>query len=205
MEPRFQTSFIPKKPITTTQASKASNESSANIFSIVATVLFIFTVLATGGLFYYKYSLNNQTTESLQKIKDAADAFQVGKIQDLIDINSRLKSTNDLLSKHVVVSKLLLLLQKETLKKVRLSDFTYKSGDTGMPAITMKVESQTYNALASQSDAFSQDEYIKNPKFSDFTPIDNGDVIANFNAYIDPTLVSYKKAVDSLTASSTSQ
>lgn len=197
MEPKFQSSFIPKKPIVSTQSTLAPVVRTTNIFSLIAGVVFVTATLVSGGLFFYKSLINKQILESDKAVNDARSAFQTEKIQELIDANSRMMSTNGLLQKHVAVSKLLTFLQQATLKKVRFDEFIYKNeGDS--PSISMKVESQSYNALASQGEIFSKSEFIKNPYFYDFSPQENGFVRASFSSAVDTKLVSYKEKVSSL-------
>jgi hypothetical protein len=108
-----------------------------------------------------------------------------------------MSATEGLLNSHVAVSKLLLFLQKVTLKKVGFNEFIYKNNESG-PTISMKSEAGSYNALASQGDVFSKSEFIKTPYFSDFAPLENGHIRASFYSQVDPNLVSYKKAIESL-------
>lgn len=197
MEPKFQTSFIPKKPILASQKSAINLENDTNIFSIVANTMFVIVLLASAGLFGYKYMLNSQISKLETEISDARNAFQLDKIQELVDANNRLTASKNLLDKHVAVSKLLQLLETETLKKVKFSDFSYKNMNDSL-TISMKAEAATYNAIASQGDVFSKNEFIKTPRFSNFNLMENGKVTADFFSVIDTGLVSYKKSIEAL-------
>lgn len=197
MEPKFQTSFIPKKPILTTKGSGVSIVHETNIFSVAATVMFIAAILTSGGLFVYKNLLTNQIAEADKSILEAQTALKPETIRDLVDANSRITASKSLLEKHVVVSKLLQLLETLTLKKMRFNTFSY-SNRNNVPTIFMQGEVQTYNALAQQQNVFSSNEFIKDPHFSNFNLSDNGYIVVNFTATLDPMLTSYKKAVDSM-------
>jgi hypothetical protein len=199
MEPKFQTSFIPKKPVSSTSLGGVSSETAVNIVTLGATVFLIFTIIASGGLFAYKYYLNSQRTLAEETLREAIKTFELDKTQDLIDMNARLVATNDLLEKHVVVSKLFLLLHEETLKNIKFDDFTYKNSGVS-PTLTMKVEAKNYNALAYQKEVLSKNEFIINPEFSDFIPTENGNILASFVTAINPSLVSYKEAIKSLSS-----
>ncbi|HPI66692.1 MAG TPA: hypothetical protein PLG45_00895, partial [Candidatus Paceibacterota bacterium] len=54
MENSFQTSFIPKKPIT---PNKVKSNKPKNLFLLIATLLVVISGLAAGGLYFYKVSL----------------------------------------------------------------------------------------------------------------------------------------------------
>ena len=197
MEPKFQTSFIPKKPIVASQGLQLSPVKDINIFSVIATIIFLVTALASGGVFVYKQLITNQIVKADQDLNAAREAFQTEKIQELIDANSRIMATKNLLEKHVVVSELLLLLNALTVKKMRITDLTYNNRN-GSPTVSMSAEAQTYNALADQGRIFSENEFVLNEEFSNFELADSGNVRVKFFANIDPTLVSYKKAVEAV-------
>lgn len=199
MEPNFRTSFIPKKPIVSTQSVGAPVIKTTNILSLVSNIVFVVVILVSGGLFFYKNLLSNQIVKAGEDLEAAKGAFQLDKIQELIDVNARLMATNNLLDQHIAVSELLLFLQEVTVKNVRFDDFVYKN-EISSQSIKMKAEGMSYNALASQGDIFSKNEFIKNPYFYDFTTMDNGYIQADFSSNIDPTLVSYKKMIDSLSS-----
>ena len=195
MEPKFQSSFIPKKPIGSTgTTSSVSVIRSTNIFSVMATVVFLVTLATSVGLFIYKNVLTDQIAQADKDITANRAAFQPEKIQQLVDANSRITASGTLLEKHVVVSKLLGLLQQLTLKKMHVSQFDY-SNKNGASLLNLVGEVQTYNALAEQQDVFSKSEFIKNPVFSNFNLGDNGYITIAFSATIDPTLISYKRAI----------
>jgi hypothetical protein len=195
MEPKFQTSFIPKKPIGSVSGSGVNVIRSTNIFSVVTTVVFIVTLLTSGGLFFYKNLLTNQIKDADKNIISARDAFEPEKIQELVDANSRIISAKKLLENHIVVSKILILLESLTIKRMRFVEFNYANKDNNHN-ITISGEVQTYNALAQQQDIFLKNDFIKNPIFSNFNLGDNGYILVNFSAQIDPSLISYKKNVE---------
>ena len=195
MEPKFQTSFIPKKPILDAPGTLTSKRESSNIFSIIATVLFTITILAFGGMFGYKIILQNQINEADKALNDAREAIATSKIQELLDANSRISSTKDLLEKHVVVSELLVLLQTMTVKNMRFSELNYTNKDN-LSNITASVESASYNAIVQQSKIFDSTSFVQSYSFSDFNLGDNGVVKMKFSADLSPDLFSYKKVVE---------
>ncbi len=197
MEPRFQTSFIPKKPVVSNQAVTVPVIRTTNVFSLVANVFLTVSILFGGGLFFYKYTLENQILEADAELNAAREAFQLDKIQELIDVNARMSAINGLLDKHVAVSKFLVFMQNSTIKNVRFDELSYKH-ENNLVNVTMKAEGRSYNALAFQGDIFSKSEFIENPYFSGFTPMENGLISASFSSDINVNLVSYKNSVESL-------
>ena len=196
MEPKFNTSFIPKRPVISTTSSIMTKIYSTNIFSVIATVFFLVTIIISGGLYFYKRVLTNQINQASSDINTAREALQIDKIQDLIDANVRIKASKNLVEKHVMVSKLLLLLETLTIKNVRFTKFTYTNN--GTPNLSSSAEAQTYNALIQQEKIFSENEFIKNPNFSNFVLTTNGKIVFDFNTTLVPDLLSYKKSIEAL-------
>ncbi len=195
MEPKFNTSFIPKKPIVETPAVSGKRSGSFNILSALSTLIFIVTILAAGGLFVYKNVLNGQIAKAEQEVNDAREAFQTQKIQDLLDANARIVATKNLMNSHVAVSELVALLQNLTLKTVKYTKLTYNS-EKGAPTLNIDAEARSYNALADLSDQFLKNDFVKGQIFSNFNLVDNGNVKVNIFATLDPSLTSYKRALD---------
>lgn len=197
MEPKFNTSFIPKKPIVADSGLVSRAPEANNIFNTIATAIFILTLFATGAVFLYKNILIRQVSEADTALNEARSAFETEKIQSLLDLNARISSAKNLLEKHVVVSEVLGLLQSLTVKRMRFASFKYSNSD-GLPTLSLKGEVQTYNALAEQSRIFSGSEFIKNQKFSDFSLGENGNIGVTFFGTLDPQLTSYKEVIESL-------
>ncbi|MCX6702234.1 MAG: hypothetical protein NTX96_03530, partial [Candidatus Zambryskibacteria bacterium] len=138
-----------------------------------------------------------QIIEADKNIIAARAAFEPEKIQELVDVNNRIISAKNLLENHVVVSKILVLMENLTIKKMRFTEFDYVNKGNN-PTLSIVGEIQTYNALAEQQDIFLKNEFIKNPVFSNFNLGDNGYILVNFSANIDPNLLSYKKMIESM-------
>ena len=62
-------------------------------------------------------------------------------------------------------------------------------------------EALNYNSLTGQSDSFGQEKAFMNINFSDFGLSDQGMVTYKFNADIDPSIISYKKSVETASTS----
>lgn len=196
MEPKFQTSFIPKKQIGG-DTEKINIVEETNIFSLAATLIFIVTALMLGGLYGYKYLVLKQISEADIKLNEARSAIQPDKIQKLIDANSRITTGVGLLENHLITTKLLELLNDSSIKKIKFNELTYQNKDRA-PSVIIDGEVTDYAALASQNDILKKNELLKNPEFGDFLLSDNGFVRFHFTARLDPTLVSYKKSIESL-------
>lgn len=196
MQPQFQTSFIPKKPVFESQKNNLVVVKSRNIFSIIANFMFIITILASGGLFGYKFYLSKQISEADTTLNEARAAFDTNKIQDLLNASTRITTVKTILEKHYIVSELLVLLQQLTNKNIHFDELSFRANDNNVLSLNIGGESSTYNALAVQSDTLKDSGFFKNETFSDFSLTDKGAVRFRYTANVIPELVSYKKVID---------
>lgn len=197
MDTKFQTSFIPKKPIIDTPGSSYQRAASVNVISVVANIIFAITLVVTGGAFLYKNFLINQVKEAGVELEAARSAFETEKIQDLLDVSKRFSATKNILENHIVVSELLILLQTSTVKTMSFNNFSYQNKNKEI-TLTMIAEAQSFNAIAQQADIFSKTNFIKDINFSNFVLSDNGMIKMSFSAMVSPELISYKKVIESL-------
>lgn len=197
MEPKFQTSFIPKRPVVASSGSVPPPDITreVNPLSVIANVVFVVMLFVSGALFGYKILLNNQIAEAGTNLESARETFQLDKIQEMIDANARLTASNNLLEEHIAVSGLISLIEELTVQKVRISELSYKKQGV-LSDLSIKGEVSTYNALAVQSKVFSDNPSITNIRFFDFTPTETGSVTFSFTSKVSPEVVSYKKSLE---------
>ena len=198
MEPKFQTSFIPKKTIDNDSRNRVVAISDTNIFTLAASIIFIVTLLLYGGLYFYRDYVIEQVKKADTALTEAEAAIEPKKIKEIISNNSRINNSLKILDGHLATSKLMLFLQDSALKKVKFSEFTYQNKD-GVPSIVINSEVQTYNSFAYQQKVLVENEYIQNSGFSDILLGDNGNIKYKFSGRIESSLVSYKKSLETLT------
>jgi hypothetical protein len=192
MDPKFQTSFIPKGTIGGRGTS--AEIPTINIFASLATMFFIVTIVLLITTFGYEMYLKKQITVANKVILEAQEAYNLGAVQNVIDTNAQILIVKKLLAQHTATSQLFELLQDSTIKKIAFNNLMYTSR-SDYNGITMDVEAQSYNALARQYEIFSTSDLIKNPRFSDFQLTDNGNIQSKFTGNIKPDLVSYTKMI----------
>ena len=196
MDPKFQSSFIPKGPIVSSSTiSGGSRTPSHGLFGFIASVVFFIVVLLAAGLFGYEKYLLSSIAQRGDDLNKAREALNPGTIRDLLKLNSRIVSTQDILSKHTVLSPLFDFLESSTYKSVRYTVFNF-SNDKDL-TITLSGQARGYAAVALQADTLSRSKYILNPVFSDLTLDDKGNVLFSFKASLSPDIISYKRQIDS--------
>ncbi len=195
MEPQFQTSFIPKKPIDSRASAIGVGGGPISLLSIFTWVLVTLTIIVSVALFVYQQILNSQMSQIESSIASAKEAFQPTTVKQLVDTSNQISLTEKLLNSHVLVSRVFDLLQNLTLKKISYTNFSYSIDQSGNYSITMSGQSQSYNALVQQYNIFEQSGLIQNPAFSDFSLTQDGYISFDFSANIDPSVISYQKSI----------
>ncbi len=205
VESKFQTSFIPKKPIDSRPAPRSRRP--AGLFRLLATLIFLISLAVWGGMFLWKSYLNNKIVGAQASLQASQREFESGTVTTLTRLNNRLTSSQDILNNHLAVSKLFSELQAMTLKSVRYNDFSlaYAGPDKGL-SLTMKGQAQSYASVAKQSDSFSQNRDFHSPIFSNLDLDTSGRIVFSVNSTLNARDFIYGPLVtaDNGTASTTS-
>ena len=190
MENSFQTSFIPKKPITPT---KAKSNKPKNLFLLIATLLVVISGLAAGGLYFYKVSLLKIQESRSNSLSIIRNNFEEQTIIELRSFSERMKAAKSILEEHVVLSPLFSLLSEITIPQVQYNSFSHESADK---VLTVKLDGVAldYRSIALQADMFNdpRSKFFKNVLFSNLKKDLDGNVKFNLEFDVEPSLLSYR-------------
>ncbi len=210
METKFQTSFIPKQPITQSQHLS----SGVSVVTIISFFIFFLSLASAGGVYVYTNILSNTIAAQDEGLKKSEAASPATTLDTYIRLSNRLKAVKTILHQHVQSSVLFDLLKNNTLPDVRFNDFNLSYGSDGKVTLGMTGQAKGYEFVALQSKAFS-DPSLKNifqsPIFSNLDLDPAGNATFTFTSGIDPSQIVYytltqnKGATNAVTASSTSQ
>jgi hypothetical protein len=197
MDQNFQTSFIPKKPIV--KETAIAPRSIGVLFVIPLFILFT-VLIATGGLYFYKITLNKTAATKQADLVLAQNRFEPKKITELQILDKRLTSASEILSKHITIIPVFTALQDLTMKTVRYTKFSYNLGTDNNKAINIKLSGVAigYRDLALQANLFATKDVGKNlvdPVFSNLSLDNNGNVLFNLEFSVDPSFVNYKQNI----------
>ncbi len=206
MEPKFQSSFIPKG---TSGAPTPSGvmpstrrvSSQRDIVSLLAVGIFVLSLLLALGVFGYTYFLNYRITQMGAQLEAARAALQPETVKELVDLNSRLVSTEALLRRHRIISPVFKFLESSTPKSVRYTDFSFDVTNSGLQ-LTMRGAATNYASLAVAAESVNKNPFLKDSVFSDLSLDEKGRVLFSFRSVVDPQLLSYTRYVESATGSS---
>jgi hypothetical protein len=195
MEPNFQTSFIPKKPMVTERVVSAR---SISFFTVISLFILFTVLLATGGLYFYKGIVTKNIVQMENDLNLAKNRFTPSKITELQVLDKRLNAASEILSHHIAITPIFQALSAITMKTVRYNNFSYNFGDAKDAKVTIKMNGQAvgYRSVALQSDLFTTRDEGKNfidPIFSNLTLDEKGNVLFDLEFSVDPSFVDYKQ------------
>ncbi|MCC7004600.1 hypothetical protein IT397_01645 [Candidatus Nomurabacteria bacterium] len=194
MDPKIQTSFIPRKPIV---GDQNASKSSINFVSIIVFTIFLTSIALSAGAYVYKYYINNQIVVLKKQFETSKKDFNQNFVDEASRLSQRLSASSDILKNHISASSIFDLLQKNTLQTVSFTGFTYSRDDLGNIKISTTGVAKSFSSVALQSDAFvEQISCIKNPIFSNLTPDAFGNVTFKFEAVLDAGVINYSKNRD---------
>ena len=197
MEPKFQSSFIPRGPLQTAgTATRTSMGGGRSILGTIATIVFVISVVLSVGVFVYEKYLLTQIGSMGGQLLEAKTSLQPEVIQKISNLDERIVSTKTLLNDHIILSNLFNYLEEWTLKNLRFNSFQFISSADGY-TLSMHGAARGYAAVAQQSEIFSKYPNFKSPIFADLDLDEKGNVTFSFKTFVDPVMLSYKSEVTS--------
>ena len=219
METRFQTSFIPKKsasplpgggltPLSSTAAPHHQGIGLSSIYMAVAIILFAVSVLSIGGVFIWRGILESSQQGYIKQYNDSKTKINPDQISFLKAQSAKIHLARQLVSNHLVASKIFSVISTLTDENVR-----FLSMDMTVPAtaqtpfrLSLSGYGKSLPSVAFQSDVLnSLEKYglhavVKNAIVSDPVLNRDGTVSFGFTAQIDPNSFLYPTNVNTTSA-----
>ena len=200
MEAKYQTSFIPKKPVTTTGQRSSGGMS---LLLLISILIFLVSLGSVAYVILFKQAYIKNIEEEQQTIETNKSGLVSDSltIESLVELDSRINVANKLLSNHIAVSPIFNFLQQATLKSVRFKNFSFTSvnkDSTKKVSIQMSGQAKDWETVASQADEFGKTEWkkiIDEPKISNLSLNSDGSISFIFSAYINPDYLIYSNNV----------
>lgn len=207
METKFQTSFIPKKPFTPIGGVniRTSHSHTTSLFMTLATLLFIASLVAAGGMYFWKSYLLSAQESYKSQLAEREKQFNSDLIEELKRQNIKIDTAKNLIVNHIAVSQIFDIIGRLTTENVRFLSMDLVTASTNPNdgiKISMKGYGTSLSAVAFQSDVLGKlEQYglrkvVKNPILSD-PSVDVGKTVSfGLSATIDPGSLSYKKSLE---------
>jgi hypothetical protein len=199
MDTKFQTSFIPKKPLFIDQKT-IRHGGGTSVFMLIAVLVFMVSLIGAGFVFGYKQIILKNQEEYRLILKKTEEKFDVGLINKLKNINRKIDLGKDLLKSHLAVSQIFDTINQLTIESMKFNTFDFTTTQTDSK-ITLKGVGKNFSSIAWQSDVFGgSDKYgnkkpLKNTIVSDLVAESGGNVNFTLTASIDPKELSYEQKI----------
>jgi len=200
MEPRFQTSFIPKKAAVA--SSTETHKSSVNLFAVVSILVFIMTLAGAGAVYFYGNLLTKSKADTESEIKKYQNRIDLNWInRKAVPFDTRIGVAKTLLQNHVAFSQFFKTLAASTVKTVRFRDFSYQYLSDDKITVTLKGEAVSFSAIAYQSDFFTQKGTFREFVIGDLSLQSDSTVGFSVVGTINPKSIAYSNLVISTSPS----
>ena len=197
MENKFQTSFIPKKPLISDQRVHVKHGTS--VFMFISVLIFIASV--AGAVFSVLWAgvLTKSQENYKAELAKKEESFNTSLIENLKKANTKIDLSMKLLKNHLAVSEIFNIINRMTVEGVRFTSFDFSSPTKNGEdiKISLKGTGKNFPSIAFQSDVLGQpDRYgmnrvLKNPLISDLALDTTGNVTFLFTATVNPADISY--------------
>ncbi len=123
----------------------------ANFFGVLATIVFLLSLLSAGGVFAYKKIVENQIVALGGEIQTAEGSLDKAGIENLSNFDKRIKAIKTLIHDHVAVSGYLKMLEASTVSNIEFKSLKYSApAAKGQISITMDGRAGSYAAVAEE-------------------------------------------------------
>ncbi len=180
----------------------APRRHTSSLFMTIASLLFIASLVAAGGMYFWKSALESSQKAYKEQLSEREKLFDVNTIEDLKRQNVKIDLAKQLIANHIAMSEVFDIIGRMTLEKVRFMSMDVSAGTAAEGIkVSMKGYGLDFRVVAYQSDILGQLQrydlrgVIKNPILSDPTLDGSGTVSFGFSATIDPTKLSYAKSI----------
>jgi hypothetical protein len=190
MENSFQTSFIPKKPITSNTLDKEPR----SFFSWIAILLLVVSIASSVGLFLYKTYLTKQQKTLSSSLLNTRDSFEKETIDELELFDRRTESAKKILNNHIALSPVFVLLGQVTIPAIQYTNFELLTNEKGF-VVAIEGLASDYKSIALQANVFNSEKgrSFKNVLFSNLVKDKNNNISFSLQFTVDPSLLSYEK------------
>jgi hypothetical protein len=191
MEPKIQSSFIPKKPVAASNRGVTRRRRSLGILTLVAFIIFAASAVFAGGTFFYITYLENTISAKSSELSQIRTSFNVAQVGELLRLDKRMATADTLLGNHLAPSMLFDIFEENTLRTVQFNSLTYAlAPETGV-AVVVEGVAHSFASVALQSDAYLAEPAIRNATFTGLGLTETGNVRFTLEATLDSGALSY--------------
>lgn len=202
MEPKFNTTFIPKKSL---QADVSGVSGSGGKFVgrrevrgpgfYLMLMIFIVSVIASLGIFGYIKIVENSIQEKIKKLSDQKNEFDEETVALLIRADSHISNAKKVLNGHMAVSGLFGLLEQITLKRVQYTELEYEALPNENALMTISGTAKNFQDVALQVEQFRLSDTLDMPIVKKLERKENNTITFSVEVSALSSLVSFTSAI----------
>lgn len=160
--------YIPRSSLIPNEASGAipvqmKKRRTIHAFGLIATIIFVLSLLGAIGIFVYKDYLGKQLESAKRDLSSVSSGDSERKIEELQLYDDKLRIARNLLDNHIAPSLIFREIEDSTKETVQFSSLEY-TYDPGFEAVlTLEGDTEAFTSVALQKMQILEDEL-----FSDF-------------------------------------
>ena len=160
--------------ITNHSSSFISDKRSGFLALYAALFVFVITIAATAGLFFFNQSQDQAQAKLIEQIKLKEEDLRPKLLDQIFSFDKKLKNAALVLSSHDFVSNTLAVIEKDTHPRVQFSDYQF---DQESGNISMVGRAGDFAVLARQISFFESDPNVNSIEFGGVKTSDAGDFV----------------------------
>jgi hypothetical protein len=178
----FRSSFIPKEPVT----EAVFHKKKTGILGMLATTLFIASIVAAGGVYFYKGVVKKDIASLQSELAIQEKNIDKKTITEMSRFAARLNLVKSIVLKHQVVSGVLNSIASSTVSAVYFTSFSYDSFSPNTLTVNLEGKATSYGTVAAQEDIFKKNKDFKSVDVSGLSLEEGGTVIFKASISVDP-------------------
>lgn len=195
MEPKFTTSFIPKKQVAVSAKGAPGFGSGFSFMTLLASVILVAVILFAAGLFLYRLTVEQRIEEQFVTLQRVKESFDPNLLSQATRLNNRVISAGEIINSHLAPSAIFDLLEEFSLQTISFKSFEFSDNTDGKIIVKGDGEGNSFASVVLQSDEFGKSGQMRDVLFSNIQPNTLGNVNFSFEATIDPQLVLYSRGL----------
>ena len=160
-------SFIPKQGSAKRVRQTASRQ--VHILTVVSYVLFVATLVASMGVFFYNRYLDKRLNGEVEKLSSDIGGFSEADMDTVREFNIRLHQAQGRIDKSISITSVFGALEDATLKSAAISELTITREDDSQILVKAKVNTDSFDASLFQRGVYERNSVIKDVEITDLT------------------------------------
>lgn len=152
MDSSQPSSFIPKSPVSGNVQKRRARK--VYIFTFLIYIFFTASLLASGGTWFYKYTVQKNLNAMKLAVNQERENFSQTNMEQVTAFNERLIAAKDLLDAQVSLVSVLKAIEAVTVASVDISGFTYEKTENNTLALKLSARANGFNTLLFQRSIF---------------------------------------------------